>query len=143
MTVGRGVSGAYSVDGAQAVGTAGNRRLGNCRNVRGVGCEFGYDGYVHHGFHRSGDCPYHVRVLPHGHAVTLGVRTGQVQLQAVRYRRENPGDLDKFFETAAEDRGQQKAILRHLQCLHQFQGFMCPRIGQAHRVDEAARRVLA
>ena len=143
VAVGRGVARANGVDGAQAVGAAVDRGQRNLRDVRCVGREFGNHRDIDHRFDSGGDLPHQVRVLAHRHAVATGVRAGQVQLEAVRYRREDLCHRHELLDAAAEDRRQQKAVRGNSQGRQHLPRCLCARIGQPHRIDEAARRVLA
>jgi hypothetical protein len=50
--------------------------------------------------------------------------------------------LDEFLDAAAEDRGQQEAIIGDLECLEAGQRGLGAGVGQAHGIDETARGVL-
>ena len=141
--MGRGIPRPHRVDGAQAVGPAGDGSQGDCGDIRRVGREFGDDRDIHRGFHGGGDLAHQFRVLAHGHAVAAGVGAGEIEFQAVRYRRQNAGHCHELLDAAAKDGGEQESICRHLQLCHQLGGLLRPGVGQAHRVDEAARGVLA
>ena len=81
-------------------------------------------------------------ILSHIHAVTFGVRAGQIQFQPVAIRRESLRHADEFVNRTAENRNQQKAIRRQRDLLDLPRKFLRTRIRQTDRVHEAARRVL-
>ena len=143
VAVGGGVSRPHGIDGAQAVGATGDGRGRDLGDIGCIGGELGNDRDVHHRLHRGSDLAHQFRVLAHGHAVAGGVRAGQVQLQAVRDRRQDLRHLDKLLDTAAEDGREQEAVRGHLQLRHQLGGLLRTGVGQSHGVDEAARRILA
>ncbi len=143
MAVGRGVTRAEGIDRAEAVGATFDRGRRDYRDVRRIGCEFGNHRNIDHRFDGGGDVPHQVRVLAHRHAVALGVRAGQVQLEAVRDRRENFRHRHELLDTAAENRGQQETVRGYFQGRQHLPRCLCARVGQPDRIDEAARRVLA
>jgi hypothetical protein len=114
LAVRRGVARAHGVDGAETVGTGLFRGAGNGADIRRIRGQLGDDRDVHCGFHRGDDLRNHRRILAHGHAVAAGMRAGQVQLETVGYRRQQFGYGNEFLDAAAEDRGQQEAVCRHV-----------------------------
>jgi hypothetical protein len=136
------VAGADGVDGAEAVGAAFFGSAGDSADVRRIGCQLRDHRDIHGAFHRSDDFTYQFRILAHGHAVARGMGAGQVQLQAIGYGRQQFRHAHEFLDAAAEDRCEQEAILRHLECLEARERRLGTGIGQAHGIDETARRVL-
>ena len=138
----QGVTRSQRVNGAETVRAALFGGLGDGADIGGVGRQLGDNRDIDRRFHGGDDGAHHVRVLAHGHAVTPGVGTGQIQFQAVGYRREQPRHGDELGHAAAEDRGQQKAVPGHLKCLQAGPSGLGAGVGQPHRVDEAPGRVL-
>jgi hypothetical protein len=106
------------------------------------GCQLRDHRDIHGAFTAATISAYQFRILAHGHAVARGMGAGQVQLQAIGYGRQQFRHAHEFLDAAAEDRGQQEAILRHLECLEARERRLGAGIGQAHGIDETARRVL-
>ena len=104
MTVGGGIARPYSVNGTEGIGTASHRGSGNFANIVCIGGQLGDNRNIYSGLNRSGNLFNQLRILAHGHTVTLGVGAGEIELQTIGHRRHNFGHLDKLLDTAAKDR---------------------------------------
>jgi hypothetical protein len=142
LAVCQGIARPHGIDGAETVGTGLRRGAGDGADIRGIRRQLGDYRDVHGGLHRGHDLRHHRRILAHGHAVAGGMWTGQVQLETVGDRREQFRNGDELVDAAAEDRGQEEAVLRYLQRLEARQGRFGARVGQPHGVHKAARGVL-
>ena len=113
----------------ERIGSGVDSRLTDQLDTIHIRSELGDHRHIDGSFHRRHNRGHHLWVLPHRHAIALGMRAGQIELEAIGNRCENFGHLHELVDAATKNRHQQESILGHSQLLKTLSCFFRTGIG--------------